>query len=354
MSDFSKLSINILESEVKKSIKSISKNKKIGIFGTLDSAKSIYFTLIKEGFRNIIFIKSKPIENKLYFREIKNFEYENICDLECIFTSSLAKSENQKKALLEIGYNGKIVCLPNLKHLSTSFGREHRSSKQVKKFITSEKNHMAFIVGNGPSLNNTDPTKIEGNFDTFACNGIVNKENFIPNFYFSLDHSSIINWKNKISNLESLLFFPLHLRPFIKREIPRCLSKSTFFPLCYEHLGRINLENWQTKGFEAGHTVVSTMIQFAILAKYSKIFLIGIDLSYNATNKNYFVEGYHWHKKPEYNKFQNDQFNDYMHYSIERATHYGKEKGIEIYNCSPTNNLPFLEYIPFEKVLKIY
>lgn len=351
MSEFVRNSLTTLEATVEELISEIPRGAKIGIFGTYDSAQLIHLSLRRAGHRNLRFIKSGPRMSHLCHSPIIDSTAEMIAGLDIVITSSLASSEQQKAHLLEMKFQGRIICLPDLKYLAIALLRDPATNNRIKGMESGHAGRPAFIIGNGPSLSDTNPHRIGSPFLTFAGNGIVKLNNFNPDFYFAIDQSAVTMWKSQIAALPSQLFFPSNLRGVLEWELPEIIRNTVFFPLCYEQHGEMDVRKWGKFGFESGHTVICPMLQFALLFGCSPIYIIGVDISYTPTKANYFSESYHQAGIPIYSESKTQFINARMHRSLERVTRSISKAGIEIYNCSPTRNLPYVENISFDEAL---
>ena len=337
-------------------LKKISTENRIGIFGTNQSAEIIFMKLQSKNFENIFFINSDSNEEeKLHNKIILNTNNSKIHEADFIITSSLTRSHEQKEILLNRGYSGKIFCLPNLKHLSTSLIDDICSVQQIKELKDLHSGKPAFIIGNGPSLNVTDPRVIQRDFIRFAGNGILNLENFTPDYYFALDKNAVYSWAHAIRNLNIPLLFPSHLQKELSRSpAQEKASNAVYFPTCFEQENQLSIENWQQAGFETGQTVICPMIQFAVHMGCSPLFLVGVDLSYQADRSNYFQAGYHPPAIPGYQQVEIPTFHKRMSRSLRRSITACRNAGGEIFNCAPTRNIPDLEYRDFHQVVQSF
>lgn len=351
MGDFVRMSLETLEQAIDEAIVDIDPNRKIGIFGIGDAANVVHRRLVMKGCADVVFIATNPQKDSHRGYPLIDFNGEDIFYVDIIFASSLSNALRQTELLLERGYAGEIIKMKNLSHLSTIISNDFSNCKKIKKIENNKAGKPAFIIGNGPSLNETDPRQINGNFVKFAGNGIVNLPGFVPDYYFALDPNAIKMWHEKIASLPSEKFFPAHLKNLIHSKHKNMINRNNvFFPVCYQREGEFDINSWEQFGFESGQTVVCPMIQFAMLMKCNPIYLIGVDLSYGS-GKNYFSDSYHAAGVPGYRASETSRYNQKMGQGIERLAQACRAAGIRIYNCAPTRNLPFLEEVAFEAVL---
>ena len=172
----------------------------------------------------------------------------------------------------------------------------------LRKFKNCHKGQDCVVVGNGPSLRAEDLTKLhELGIATFACNRIhliFPQTPWRPNYYFMSDAKLIEQYADDIEDI------PLERR-FFPKEFRGKISKGNFYnrlDSLYEYEGRFSLD--AGKGAYMGCTITAEMLQFAYFMGFRRIYLIGVDFSYQVTKKvdettytyqgenNYFISGY--------------------------------------------------------------
>jgi hypothetical protein len=173
MSEFVRNSLTAMEETTRQLISEIPRGARIGIFGTYDSAQVLHLKLRQRGHRKICFIKSKPRMKSLRGSPIVDSGAQQLAGFDVIITSSLASSAGQFSYLQEQGFAGQIIRLPDLKHLGIALMRDLATNERIKQLQGSQAGRPAFIIGNGPSLSETDPRRIGETALTFAGNGIV-------------------------------------------------------------------------------------------------------------------------------------------------------------------------------------
>lgn len=221
---------------------------------------------------------------------------------------------------------------PRLKSLKAAF--KHRK--------------RAFVIGNGPSLNQTDLSLLKDEV-TFGVNGIFLKfkdTDFRPTFYVVEDHLVAEDRRDFINRLEGpIKLFPIYLG--------YCLDdrEDTVF---YNHIPRRNYPH----GFDfsldasdhtyAGCTVTFSCLQLAYYMGFQEIYLIGVDCDYaipkdveekqeysvkildmktsdpNHFDPDYFGKGYRWH----------DPQVDKMRGAYQEAKKVCDAHGVTIYNAT--------------------
>lgn len=176
-----------------------------------------------------------------------------------------------------------------------------------------------FLIGNGPSLNNTDLSLLRDEV-TFAANGFFLKTpelNWLPTFYVVEDHLVAEDRADQLNDIKG----PIKLYPAY---LGYCMSKAddTIF---FNHRPRISYPksfDFSTQADQityTGCTVMFTMMQLAAYLGFDEIYLIGVDASYNIPkdvvkkkeygtsildmktddinhfHPDYFGKGYRWH-----------------------------------------------------------
>lgn len=224
------------------------------------------------------------------------------------------------------------VYLPRLKALRSQFKDRTR----------------AFVIGNGPSLNQTDLNLLK-NEVTFGVNGIFLKfkdTDFRPTFYVVEDHLVAEDRGEKINQIRGpIKLFPIYLG--------YCLNEGedTIF---YNHIPRRSYPHgfdFSTDASEhtyAGCTVTFSCLQLAYYMGFKEIYLVGVDCNYeipkdveekeeysvkildmktgdpNHFDPDYFGKGYRWH----------DPQVDKMRGAYQEAKKVCEANGVTIYNAT--------------------
>ena len=138
-----------------------------------------------------------------------------------------------------------------------------------------------FIIGNGPSLKNTDLSLLQ-NEVTFATNGfflMFPEISWRPSFYVVEDHLVAEDRGEQINALRGFpKLFPANLRYILEED------DDTIF---FDHRPRISYPDGFDFSFDAdrntfaGGTVTYTCMQLAAFMGFKKIYLIGVDANYD-------------------------------------------------------------------------
>jgi Protein of unknown function DUF115 len=222
-----------------------------------------------------------------------------------------------------------------------------------------------FIIGNGPSLNRTDLTKLRDEV-TFGVNGLFLKfeeMGFTPTFYVVEDHLVAEDRAQEINAIKG----PLKLFPF---NLAYCLDDGPD-TLFFNHRPRPS-----PAGFEfstdasrityTGCTVTFTCMQLAFYLGFPEIYLVGVDASYeipktverhdrygvavldmqaddpNHFHPDYFGKGYRWH----------DPQVDKMVAAFEEARRVTEARGVRIRNATIGGKLEVFERVDYESLFR--
>jgi uncharacterized Rossmann fold enzyme len=205
-----------------------------------------------------------------------------------------------------------------------------------------------FIIGNGPSLNQTNLDLLDGEV-TFATNGIFLKfgdTRFRPTFYVVEDH---LVGEDRYTEINQLRGFT-KLAPYY---LAYCLEDDDDV-IYYNHRGRKSFPygfDFSTNAEEityTGCTVTFSCMQLAYYMGFKQIYLIGVDMSYvipeqvkkaneydteildmevddpNHFIPNYFGRGYRWH----------DPNVDKMEQAYIEARKVTEQLGVRIFNAT--------------------
>lgn len=209
-------------------------------------------------------------------------------------------------------------------------------------------NGRCFIIGNGPSLRNSDLERLmELGETTFACNSLIklfDEISFSPTYYFAQDNKIILDNKEEISNYKGTRFVKAH---YAKRyHIPGV----TYYNMLFRQ-NPIGFSNNIPNVVYSGQTVTYSMIQFAAYMGFKEIYLIGVDCNYSGGNSVITQESY----------FDPRLFNNKRSYAAPevdtnllayaRAKEVCDKQGIKIYNATRGGKLEIFERADLNKIL---
>ncbi|MGB3492755.1 MAG: FkbM family methyltransferase [Elainellaceae cyanobacterium] len=225
-------------------------------------------------------------------------------------------------------------------------------------------NRRAFIIGNGPSLNDTNLDLLK-NEVTFGVNGIFLKSEesgFKPTFYVVEDHLVAEDRQEAINQFDGVIkLFPIYLAYCLKE------ADDTVF---FNHRSRRRYPHGFDFSTDAsictytGCTVTFNCIQLAYYLGFREIYLIGVDCSYdipedveetqeysvatldmksddvNHFDPNYFGKGYRWHD-PQVNK---------MMEAYEEAHRVCQANGVTVYNATIGGKLEAFPRVDYDSL----
>ena len=202
----------------------------------------------------------------------------------------------------------------------------HERKDYLRTFKNKHKGQRCFIIGNGPSLNETDLSLLKNEF-TFAVNGIFYKRKdigFRPSYFVVEDNHVIADNVGEINQMiDCVRFFPERYADQINSN-----EKTHFLPTDW------NFYDPESSFFEVprfskeiseviytGQTVTYLNLQLAYYMGFSEVYLIGVDFSYtipesakidghtitsqdndpNHFHPDYFGKGKKWHDPKLYN-----------------------------------------------------
>jgi len=239
--------------------------------------------------------------------------------------------------------------------------------KKIKELHNKYKGKRCFIVGNGPSLNKLDLTKLENEY-SFAVNGIFYKTKemgYRPTFYVVEDQHVMNDNVSEINNYDienGYRFFPSQYKKFIKNR------KNTFFFNMNRGFYEEQSTNFSFPRFSSdcskriycGQSVTIVNLQLAYFLGFSEVYLIGMDFSYeipdsadidgkvltsteddnNHFHPDYFGKGKKWHD-PQLEKVLSN-------YKLAKVIY--EADGRKIYNATKGGKLEIYERVDFDSL----
>lgn len=238
-----------------------------------------------------------------------------------------------------------------------------KNEKRIASLKNKYKGRRCFIIGNGPSLNKIDLTKLKNEF-TFGVNAIyTNYENmgFFPTFYVVEDIFVAEDRKDEINQLRGpIKFFGNYLR--------YCFSVGedvNWLNVRFRYDEYDNFPHFSTNALRqvwTGGTVSYISLQLAYYMGFEKVYMIGFDHEYkipdkvkiegneilsldddvNHFNKDYFGKGKRWH----------DPMVDRMEKSYKKARLFFENDNRKIFNATAGGKLEVFERVNYESLFK--
>lgn len=179
------------------------------------------------------------------------------------------------------------------------------SNRRLAEFKDLHKGQRCFIIGNGPSLNQTDVSKLHGEY-TFGMNRIYlafPQWGFTTSYYLSVNDLVIEQCREEICCLPMPKFIAWRSRRHIPPTRELYYLYTTYTGPCFARDARRRL--WE------GATVTYVALQLAYFMGFSQVILIGVDHSFvtrgepnttvvsqgddpNHFHAGYFGKGFRW------------------------------------------------------------
>lgn len=162
--------------------------------------------------------------------------------------------------------------------------REHQDPRfrtSVERLRTLKDRHRGercFILGNGPSLNRTDLSRIKNEvcFATNRINLIFERTDWRPTYYVCVNELVAEQFRKEILGIDCPKFFSWHTRDIIgaRDDVTYLWTRSGLRSWFYTDL---------TEGCWEGNTVTMVCLQLAYHMGFSEVVLLGVDHSYQYT-----------------------------------------------------------------------
>lgn len=217
----------------------------------------------------------------------------------------------------------------------------------------SHKGERCFVIGNGPSVNNLNPSLLIGQ-DVLTVNGMVGSQLFdvlSPKFYCLIDREVYKVYSDKIKdkiikNPDTKFFLHRKLMGEIGTLDNVFYIYGTKLPV-NEKLN-INL----SANFNAYINVIPCCIAIAIYLGYKEIVLLGCDFSFFAVNKNL-----HFYESKKNAQRKETLFQSLFGASIacqqfEYLFHFTKNNNIKIINATPGSLLDVFPQVDLQDIIK--
>ena len=221
----------------------------------------------------------------------------------------------------------------------------------------------AFIIGNGPSLNKLDLTKMKNEF-TFGVNAIYlnyEKMGFYPTFYVIEDKLVAEDRFEEINNLKGPIKFYGNYLNYCLDNGDNVIWMNVRF-VYKEYSGFPRFSTDAIKKLWVGGTVSYLCMQLAYYFGFKEVYLVGFDHSYSIPNQaevngttilsktndpnhftnEYFGEGYRWHL-PRVER---------MEEAYKKAKLYFQKDGRKIYNATKGGELEVFERVDYKTLFK--
>lgn len=236
------------------------------------------------------------------------------------------------------------------------------NERKILNFKNLHTQQRCFIIGNGPSLNKLDLTKLK-NEVTFGVNAIyTNYENmeFYTTYYVLEDTLVAEDRADEINQYKkSIKFIGNHLSYCIESD-----EKTIWINTIMDYREYHDFPKFSKNALRkiwVGGTVIYQCLQLAFYMGFKEVYLIGFDHNYkipksvkikgteltsiqddpNHFSKDYFGKGKRWH----------DPRVDRMELAYKKAKHYFEKDNRKIYNATAGGKLEVFERVNYEEIL---
>lgn len=228
---------------------------------------------------------------------------------------------------------------------------EGRHSAQVLAKLKNRYNGRCVIIGNGPSLNRTDISRLRTEI-TFGLNRIYlmfEKRDFRTSFLVSVNPLVIEQCAVELVRQPCITFLGWTARQYIEPRPHVALLQSAFTPLFSKHP--------VVRGVYEGFTVTYVAMQLAFFMGFREVVLVGVDHTFSTKGRpntpvtstgrdpdhfdpNYFGPGFKWHL-PDLKRSE-------IAYGIANETF--RRAGGKILDATVDGKLEVFEKVDFEDV----
>jgi hypothetical protein len=208
----------------------------------------------------------------------------------------------ERSPIEEIKY--RLHCIKqNVLYRTTSTGRE--SLRALDSLKNAHRGKRCFILGNGPSLRQTDLTRLRGEF-TFGLNRIYMlfpELGFTTSYLVTVNQLVIDQCAAELASVSTTKFFPWTAR--------KVLPNASDIVYIRDHCARLQFTTDARRTLWSGATVTYVAMQLAYHIGFEEVILIGVDHSFTTQGKphstvvsegddpnhfasNYFGRGFKW------------------------------------------------------------
>lgn len=233
------------------------------------------------------------------------------------------------------------------------------AGKNLRKYRNLHKDEECFFIGNGPSLNAEDLTKIkQAGYATFAFNRIFyifDQTEWRPTYYISQDEKMLAGCQDQVNTLElPHKFIPANLRWYFNIHI----KGAEEYYLDWRKKDELWFSDDVTKSVCWASTVMYTAAQFAVYMGFRTIYLIGVDHHFHISRgrdgniivddnvKDYFTDQYNtdWDQLV----IPSTDISTDTYYAMKK---YCDERKILVYNATRGGRLEVFPRMDFDKII---
>ena len=201
-----------------------------------------------------------------------------------------------------------------------------------------------FIIGNAPSINKLDLTKLNNEYTFVVSRGYLLKEHGLnhASFYCISDHTSYQNYGKEIDTKYADYYFASTWSGWKHK-----LKNVGFFDLSNDtEISRHNFFQFDIcQPLSLGRTVVLDALQLAVYMGFKEIYFIGVDLDFNKQERHFYISN------PQEQQCQHIEWatnnEQRMLDNFKVASQILKAKGISIYNAGIGGRLNVIPRVNF-------
>lgn len=233
------------------------------------------------------------------------------------------------------------------------------SRNDLPVFENIHKGKRCFVIGNGPSLNRIDMTKLKNEI-TLGSNRIFlgfQKWNFAVTYWMSTDETQLIqSVQDYTQNLppEVIKLIPtLYIEPYEKIWKENLYAVNVnLFPIPYPQVSA------NPSVIMSGFTVTINLIQMALVMGCNPIYLVGVDNNY-AISKEKIIRENRWtdpsstsHFHPDYSNANNNHEWTFPAMELSDPAYFVSRKlaesmNVNIFNATPDSKLDAFKHVNF-------
>lgn len=320
----------------------------IAVFGAGPYARHIAASLTQHGYHKMYFLLSEPRLSHLDGCPVISLTQLAEHGIETILAGSMAEPLAQQHALDIAGSTLPFYYLQGGELLCSEPRYNPCNQQQLEELRNKHKGETFFIIGNGPSLNLTPPEQIS-NGVCLAGNGIILRQDFVPDYYFLLEERALEHWQQRIQTLQTPKLLASHLHFQHAQVQHNNAHELIYFPACFRS-DTDNVDPYQF-GIPSGGTIISSMLYFAVYMGAKQAIIIGVDNNYQgAQQQTHFAPGYYTEQRKPWTEDKALIIANRQKQGILRAARVAKANGVNVYDATPVKNNLGIEKIDFKQV----
>lgn len=224
-------------------------------------------------------------------------------------------------------------------------------NEELTKFKGLHKGKRCFVIGNGPSLRIADLETLQKKHEIcFASNGIFcayDKTIWRPDYYVISD---FIRYKDSYNIIKEFSASGVFVRSFYNMLDMEYAPGTNIFNAIVKR-DEIEFSMDLAEGIFSGGTVTYHMLQIAAYMGFEKIYLLGVDFSFDklsGAGSNHFDPKYE-----EQFSVKDIFYHDENLLAYQMAENFSRKNGFRIYNATRGGKLEVFERVNFDKLMGV-